>query len=150
MPIPLDNFDDMAERGAQIIDDIVVNFMDGYFQGDNWLIPVQKTPFAIQDIPETKVTWITIEDNDSLWDYKGFTTNDENWNASGASLTKGYANCTATLTFTGTSIQYYAFRSSKGGDVSIFIDYIDYGTFRQENHAGEHGQYYVKIFHKLD
>ncbi|MCP4977079.1 MAG: ADP-ribosylglycohydrolase family protein [Maribacter sp.] len=150
MPIPLDNFNDMAERGTLIIDDIVINFMGGSVQGDNWLIPVKKTLFATPDVPITIVPWVTIEDTDSRWDYKGFTSYSENWNASGATLTKGYANCKATFTFTGTAVQYYAFRSPKGGDVSIFIDDIDYGTFRQENHASEHGQHYVKIFEKLD
>mgnify|MGYP001820651911 CR=1 FL=1 len=100
MPVPLDNFDDMAERGAQIIDDIVVNIMDGSVQGDRWIIPIQRTQITAQDVPKTNVPWITIEDSDSSWDYKGFTSNSENWNASGASLTKGYANCAATLTFT--------------------------------------------------
>lgn len=150
MPIPLDNFDDMAERGSQIIDDIVVNLMDGSIQGDSWIIPIRQIPFETQEVPKTLISWITIEDDDSSWDYKGFSTNSENWNASGASLTKGYANCTATLTFTGTSVQFYAYRSSKGGTLNIFIDDIDFGTYNQENATSEHGQYYVKIFEKLN
>ena len=150
MPIPLDSFDDMAERGLQIIDDIVVTFMGGSIQEDNWLIPVLKSQITAPDIPKTNVPWVTIEDNDPRWHYKGFTTYGENWNASGASLTKGYTNCVATLTFTGTAVQYYAFRSPKGGTMNIVIDDIDYGTFSQENHASEHGQHYVKIFEKLD
>ena len=150
MPIPLDNFDDMAERGSQIIDDIVVNLMDGSFQGDSWIIPIRQLPFEAQEVPKTLISWITIEDDDSSWDYKGFSTNSENWNASGASLTKGYANCTATLTFTGTSVQFYAYRSSRGGTLNIFIDDIDFGTYNQENATSEHGQYYVKIFEKLN
>ena len=150
MPIPLDNFDDMAERGSQIIDDIVVNLMDGSIQGDSWIIPIRQLPFEAQEVPKTLISWITIEDDDSSWDYKGFSTNSENWNASGASLTKGYANCTATLTFTGTSVQFYAYRSSRGGTLNIFIDDIDFGTYNQENATSEHGQYYVKIFEKLN
>ncbi len=34
--------------------------------------------------------------------------------------------------------------------MNIAIDDIDYGTFNQENHTSEQGQYYVKIFEKLD
>lgn len=150
MPIPLDSFDDMAKRGVQIIDDIVVTLMGGSIQEDNWSIPVQKSPITAPDIPKTNVPWVIIEDNDPQWNYVGFTSYSENWNASGASLTKGYANCVATITFIGTAVQYYAFRSPKGGNVSISIDDIDYGAFNQKNHTSEHGQHYVKIFEKLD
>lgn len=146
MPITMDNFKDMAERGSQIIDDIVVSYMDGSIEGDTWVIPIPKTPFTNPKVPKTSVNWVVIEDDDSGWVYQGFTTNNENWNASGASLSKGYANCTAAISFTGTDIQFYAYRSSKGGALNIFIDDIDYGTFSQENHASDHGQYYVKIF----
>jgi hypothetical protein len=40
MPIPLDNFTDMADRGIGIIDDIVTGAMGGSIKGDQWIIPV--------------------------------------------------------------------------------------------------------------
>lgn len=150
MPVALDNFTDMAERGLAIIDDIVISEMGGSIAGDNWLIPNANQEIITAAVPETIVPWITIEDNDPRWIYQGFETQDEQWNASGATLTRGYSNCKAEITFTGTSVQYYAFRSPKGGKVSVILDNIDYGEFNLENHASEHGQYYIKIFEKLD
>ena len=101
-------------------------------------------------VPETFVPWVTIEDNDPRWNYNGFESQHGNWNASGAYLARGYANCTAELTFTGTAVQYYAYRSPKGGRVTIILDGVSYGEFNQENHSSIHGQHYVKIFEKLD
>ncbi len=101
-------------------------------------------------MPETLVPWLTIEDNDPRWIYDGFESEHGNWNASGAYLARGYENCSAEITFSGTAVQYYAFRSPKGGVVRISIDGEPYGEFSQENHASEHGQHYVKIFEKLD
>ncbi len=150
MPIPLDDFNDMSQRGIDIIDDIVIGAMGGSISGDNWIIPCLNTEIEASSIPETIVPWVTIEDNDSRWIYDGFESQYNNWNASGAYLTKGYANCTATLSFSGTAVQYYAYRSPKGGIVSIRIDGVIYGKFSQENHSSIHGQYYVKIFEKLD
>ncbi len=149
MPIPLDNFTDMSDRGIGIIDDIVVGAMGGYISGDSWIIPKMKSEIVAVSVPKTIVPWITIEDNDPRWIYEGFETHDENWNASGSYLTKGYANCTAELIFTGTAVQYYGYRSPKGGLVTITIDGVDQGTFSQENHSSMHGQYYVKIFEKI-
>jgi len=150
MPIPLDNFTNMSERGIGIIDDIVVGVMDGTIEGDTWIIPELNSEITAVSVPETIVTWQTIEDNDPRWDYNGFETHNEYWNASGATLTKGYANCTAELNFNGTAVQYYAYRSPGGGIVSISVDGISYGEFNLEDHSGTHGQYYVKIFEKLD
>jgi len=150
MPIPLDNFTDMSERGIRIIDAIVVGSMGGRISGDNWIIPEMKSEMVAVLTPKTVVPWITIEDNDPRWIYDGFESHYEYWNASGAFLTKGYSNCSAEITFTGTAIQYYAYRSPSGGIVSISIDGKSYGEFNLENHSGIHGQYYVKIFEKLD
>ncbi len=52
--------------------------------------------------------------------------------------------------FTGTALQYYAFRSPKGGIVNITLDGISQGEFSLENQTSEYGQHYVKIFEKLD
>lgn len=150
MPIPIDNFTDMSERGIGIIDDIVVGAMGGSINGDNWIIPKMNSEIARVSVPETVVPWITIEDNDPRWVYDGFETHYENWNASGAYLTKGYENCRAKITFTGTAIQYYAYRSPKGGIVNITLDGVSFGAFSLENHSSIHGQHYVKIFEKLD
>ncbi|MGB5202775.1 MAG: ADP-ribosylglycohydrolase family protein [Eudoraea sp.] len=150
MPIPLDNFSDMSERGIGIIDAIVTGAMGGSINGENWIIPEMSSEITAASVPKTKVSWQTIEDNDPRWNYNGFETHNENWNASGATLTKGYANCTAELNFNGTAVQYYAYRSPRGGIVSINVDGISYGEFNLEDHSGTHGQYYVKIFEKLD
>ncbi len=150
MPIPLDNFTDMAERGVDIIDDVVVKAMGGTIEDDNWIIPEMNSEITAAAVPETKVAWHTIEDNDPGWKYEGFESINEIWNASGATLAKGYANCTAELNFAGTAVQYYAYRSPRGGTVEILLDGTSYGEFSLENHAGIHGQYYIKIFEKLD
>ena len=150
MPIPLDNFTDMADRGIGIIDDIVTGAMGGSIKGDQWIIPVTGSEIVVSDVQETVVPWQTIEDNDPRWIFKGFDSQKNNWNASGATLAFGYENCKAEITFTGTALQYYAYRSPKGGNVSITLDGISYGEFSLESHASDHGQYYVKIFEKLD
>ena len=150
MPIPLDNFTDMAERGVGIIDDIVVGAMGGSIEGEYWIIPKMDSEIDGSEVQETIVPWVTIEDNDPRWNYNGFESQHGNWNASGAYLARGYANCTAEITFTGTAVQYYAYRSPKGGIVRIILDGVPYGEFSQENHSSIHGQHYVKIFEKLD
>lgn len=150
MPIPLDNFTHIAERGIGIIDDIVLGEMGGIIDGEHWIIPQMNKEIALAPVPKTKVPWVTIEDNDPRWIYKGFESQNELWNASGATLALGYENCEAEITFTGTAMQYYAYRSPDGGVVNITLDRIPYGEFSLENHASEHGQHYVKIFEKLD
>ncbi len=150
MPRPLDNFTAMSERGLAVIDDIVEEEMGGSIQDDNWIIPVVNSDIKPAAVPETFVPWVTIEDNDPRWNYSGFESHPENWNASGAYLTKGYANCKAEITFSGTAVQYYAYRSPKGGTVSITLDGISYGEFSQQDSSSVHGQHYVKIFEKLD
>ncbi|WP_276391748.1 ADP-ribosylglycohydrolase family protein [Eudoraea chungangensis] len=150
MPIPLDNFRDMSERGIRIIDAIVLEAMGGSINKDDWIIPIVNSTITSSSVGEIEVPWITIEDNDPRWLYKGFETDRVNWNASGASLTKGYKDCLAKITFTGTALQYYAYRSPKGGSVTIHLDGKSYGSFSLENHASTLGQYYVKIFEKLD
>ncbi len=150
LPKPVDDFVDMADRGIQIIDDIVVKEMAGTLDDNQWIIPAMRAPLKPTPVPRTTVPWITIEDNDPRWVYEGFETTYENWNASGAYLTRGYANCRAQLTFTGSAVQYYAYRSPNGGTVSIILDAKSYGEYSLENHVSPHGQYYVKVFEKLD
>ncbi len=150
MPIPLDNFTDMAERGIEIIDDIIVEEMGGSIEGEHWIIPKRELDIIAAPVPKTDVPWLTIEDNDPRWNYSGFESHKYNWNASGATLAFGYENCAAEISFTGTAVQYYAYRSPKGGIVKITLDGIPYSEFSLENHSSEHGQHYVKIFEKLD
>lgn len=150
MPIPLDNFTNMSERGIAIVNDIVINAMGGTIEDDTWIIPKMNSKIRTAPTPPTKVLWRTIEDNDPEWKYEGFKSFNENWNASGATLAKGYSNCKAALNFTGRAVQYYAHRSPKGGKVEVRIDGKSYGEFSLQDHSGIHGQYYVKIFEKLD
>ena len=150
MPILLDNFTDMAQRGINIIDNIVIKAMGGTLKGDKWIIPVMDSEIAAPAVKETVVPWLTIEDNDPGWKFDGFESHSGNWNASGSTIAKGYSYCTAEFNFTGTAVQYYAHRSPGGGTVEILIDGKSYGEFNLENHASIHGQYYVKVFEKLD
>ncbi|MEP3210480.1 MAG: ADP-ribosylglycohydrolase family protein [Maribacter sp.] len=150
MPNPVDTFEAMAEGGIQIIDQIVLEAIPGKVDNDMWHIPLKATAVTKADIAETVVPWVTIEDNDPRWIYQGFETRYENWNASGAYLTRGYANCKAELTFTGKAVQYYAYRSPNGGKVTITLDGKSYGKFSLEDHSSTHGQYYVKVFEKRD
>jgi hypothetical protein len=150
MPIPLDNFTDMAARGISIIDKIVVSSMKGEIKDDYWIIPAMNSEIESVPVQETVVPWVTIEDNDTSWIYEGFKTQDKNWNASGGHLTFGYENCKAEITFSGSALQYYAYRSPKGGIVNITLDGVSYGAFNLENHSSKHGQHYVKIFEKMD
>jgi hypothetical protein len=90
--VGLDNFADMASRALGIIDDVVVNGMGGSIDGNNWVIPPMDGDIAVAPVEKTLVPWETIEDTDSRWVYKGFTTVSTNWNASGASLSSGQSN----------------------------------------------------------
>ena len=73
-----------------IIDDIVVGEMGREVRGENWIIPKMKLEFIEAPFQKTEIPWITIEDNDLRWIYKGFKSHKENWNASSATLIFGY------------------------------------------------------------
>jgi hypothetical protein len=96
------------------------------------------------------VPWIIIEDDDPRWKYDGFKIKKDQWNASGASLSFGYKDCKAEINFYGKAVQYYAYRNSKGGKVTILIDGKNYGEFSLKSDSNKYGQYYVKIFEKLN
>jgi len=149
MPTSIDNFTALAERGVKIIDTIVLKAMGGEINKDAWIIPISSIDIPIAATPKTRVPWTTIEDTDVRWKYNGFESKGEEWNASGATLAKGYVNCEATITFSGTAVQYFAHCSPKSGSVRITLDDVSYGEFNLENHSNIHGQYYVKIFEKL-
>ena len=144
-----DNFTDMASRGLDIIDGVVVQSMGGDIVDGKWVIPAMPAIIAKAQTEETIVPWQTIEDTDPRWNYSGFTTEDQKWNASGATLTSGQSDCSAEITFSGTAVQYYAFRHAEAGKVTVTLDgeqsVIDLG-----NNASPHGQYYVKVFERLD
>ncbi|MBT8185786.1 MAG: ADP-ribosylglycohydrolase family protein [Eudoraea sp.] len=150
MPIAIDTFTAMADRGLAIIDTVVIGLMGGKIHENNWLIPRENLTISKAVEPRTNVPWTTIEDNDPGWAYEGFKSEYNNWNASGAYLARGYAYCKAEYTFSGTAVQYYAYRSPKGGKVSIELDGKPMGEFSLEDHSSEYGQYYVKIFEKLN
>ncbi|MBF11816.1 MAG: heme biosynthesis protein HemY [Flavobacteriaceae bacterium] len=150
LPLLVDNFDDLAERGLKIIDKVVLEYMDGSKEKNNWVIPLLNLEIPKDDIQKTFISWETIEDNDRRWDFQGFYTKDKQWNASGATLTFGYENCKAEISFEGTAVQYFAYKSNKGGNVQIILDGKDYGEFSLKSESSVHGQYYVKIFEKLN
>ena len=149
-PVALDNFTDMASRGLGIIDDVVVNGMGGSIDGSNWVIPPMDGDIVVAPVEETIVPWETIEDTDLRWAYTGFTTVNTNWNASGASLTSGQSNCTAEITFSGTAVQYYSFRNAAAGTVTVTLDDEDQGVVDLSNDVSNDGQYYVKVFERLE
>ena len=47
-------------------------------------------------------------------------------------------------------MQYYAFRSPKGGYVQVILDGKDYGKFSLKDDSSKYGQHYIKIFEKFD
>ena len=150
MPIPLDNFDAMADRGLAIIDKVVLKYLKGSIADDQWIIPGIEDVIRVATYENMDVLWQTIEDNDPGWEYVGFKSEDKNWNASGAYLTRGYANCSASYSFSGSAVQYYAFRGPNTGSVKVLLDGIFRGEFSLEDHSSGHGQYYVKIYEELD
>lgn len=150
MPIEIDSFTDMSRRGLAIIDDIVVNEMGGMIDNNSWIIPDMPTAIPQLSMPETTVDWKTIEDSDPRWNKSGFETLDRQWNASGATLTFGYENCSAEISFEGTAIIYYGYRSSNGGAVNLTLDDVNYGSINQFTNVSEHGQHYIKLFEKHD
>ena len=100
----------MAARGLEIIDRVVVTDLGGKLDGDDWIISNVSAHVTPVQIAKVDVPWQTIEDDDPRWILSGFTTAHGVWNASGATLTTGQADCNARITFSGTAVQYYAFR----------------------------------------
>lgn len=87
---PVDTLAALTERGLAIID-------------GGRVIPGMPAPIETAPVPETTVPWVTIEDRYPRWVYSGFETRDRQWNASGARLTFGYADCSAEISFEGTA-----------------------------------------------
>ena len=146
LPISTDNFTDMAHRGINIINSVVVEEMNGSISNNNWIIPINKNPIKKDEHIKTIIPWILIEDTDTRWNYIGFKTKKNQWNASGGSLTFGYKNCKAKIKFKAKAVQYYGYRSPKGGKVKIILDGKNFGEFNLKTDVSEYGQYYVKIF----
>ena len=149
LPRPTDRISEMADRGVGIIDRVVSESMGGVLEGGNWRIP--GTGHSVEGLttpPEP--LWTVIEDNDAGWSYKGFKTREEQWHASGGTLTFGGADCRAEYRFVGSAVQYYAWRSSDSGSVTVFLD----GEMQEEislfSDASPHGQFYIKVFDKRD
>ena len=130
----------------KIIDNIVVKEMKGLINNNKWIIPTKKNPIKKDSTPEIIIPWILIEDTDTRWSFEGFKTRKNQWNASGGTLTFGYENCKAKIDFKGKAVQYYAYRSPKGGKVKIILDGINYGEFDLNDDTSVFGQYYIKVF----
>ncbi|MFK7829315.1 MAG: ADP-ribosylglycohydrolase family protein [Congregibacter sp.] len=157
-PAAADNFTDMASRGLKVIDRVVVHGMGGRLVAGNWLIPPMQGDIETATTQEMRVPWETIEDNDPRWEYTGFVTSEEQWNASGATLTSGQSDCLAEINFTGTAVQYYAFRNADAGTVKVILDnmeprFVDLSNKADPDtqHLGQNPkfrsqQYYVKVF----
>ena len=101
------------------------------------------------DVAETEIAWTTIEDSDPRWEFDGFTSEPRHWNASGATLAFGYADCEARVTFTGSAVQYYAHRNPTSGSVALSLDGVEQGMFDLSYDADPEGQFYVKVFEAL-
>jgi len=143
MPIPTDDFEDMATRAIRLIDQIVVQEMGGRRDGDNWVIPKAGRGIKKVAMKRTVPSWTIIEDNDKRWHYDRFKTQDSQWNASGATLTSGLGGSIAQIAFQGTAVQYYAYRDTSSGSVTVFLDGNRKGTFSLKSREP---QYYVKIW----
>ena len=148
LPRPLDSLTGMSERGLEVIDQVVVEAMGGAVDGDTWVIPVGEQ-IAVADVAETEIAWTTIEDSDPRWEFDGFTSEPRHWNASGATLAFGYADCEARVTFTGSAVQYYAHRNPTSGSVALSLDGVEQGMFDLSYDADPEGQFYVKVFEAL-
>ncbi len=149
LPIKVDSFEEMANQGIAIIDKIVAEKMGGEVSPDSWIIPKPDKILSKVELTPTIVPWRILEDSDLAWTYKGFEVIPYQWNASGATLTKGYENCEATLSFEGTAVAYFAYRSLDGGKVKIELDGEEMGEFSLFSDQ-EYGQHYVKIFEHND
>jgi hypothetical protein len=143
MPIPTDDFQDMATRAIRLIDQIVAQEMGGCMDGDNWVIPDAGRGIKMVGMKKIVPPWTIIEDNDKRWEYDRFITQDGQWNASGATLTSGQGGSIAQIAFEGTAVQYYAYRDTRSGGVTVFLDGNRKGTFSLKN---QEPQYYVKIW----
>lgn len=155
LPIMNDNFTSMAQRAITLIDSIVVNEMGGTVDGDNWIMPDAGTGITKAAVPETEIPWKIIEDYDDRWRFNGFTVQQRDWNASGATISNGYSGCEADITFTGTAVQYYAYRDPGSGSVTVSLDGVEQGTYSLHcnssisPHSGN-AQYYYKVFEVFD
>ncbi|MBL6656472.1 MAG: ADP-ribosylglycohydrolase family protein [Flavobacteriaceae bacterium] len=146
-PLKIDNFDDMANRGLKLIDAVVQNQMNGSLDNDHWIIPQLKNEPTIASTVIKEDPWQTIEDNDESWSYTGFEIQQEQWNASGATLSVGKSNCTAEITFDGKAIQLFSYRSIDAGSMKIYLDDEFIGNFNLST-TETYGQYYFKVFEK--
>lgn len=154
-----DSFSAMAARAMPIIDRAVAMGMGGQVTDTHWRIPEMVDAIAAAENPVTDGAvsgqpWQTIEDSDPRWQYRGFTTLSQQWNASGATLTEGRADCSAHILFSGKGVRYYAYRNETSG--SVFVS-VDGENPREVNLARreafdprQQGQFYAKVFERLD
>ena len=137
----------MADRGLKLIDAVVQNQMNGSLDNDHWIIPQLKNESTIASTVIKEDPWQTIEDNDESWNYTGFEIQQEQWNASGATLSVGKSNCMAEITFDGKAIQLFSYRSIDAGSMKIYLDDKFIGNFNLST-TETYGQYYFKVFEK--
>lgn len=130
-------------RAIRLIDQIVVQEMGGRLDGNNWVIPNAGSGIKKVAKEKTVPPWTIIEDTDKRWKYDGFKTQERQWSASGATLTCGKSGSTAQITFTGTTVQYYAYRDADRGSVTVYLDGNTKGTYSLKSREP---QYYVKIW----
>jgi len=146
-PLKIDNFNDMADRGLKLIDAVVQKEMNGSIKNEHWVIPQFKDQVSMASTIVEENQWQTIEDDDRAWTYIGFETEQEQWNASGATLSVGQSNCSAEITFKGKAIQLFSYRSIDSGAMKIYLDDEFIGNFDLST-TETHGQYYFKVFEK--
>ncbi|GAB5413490.1 MAG: hypothetical protein Cons2KO_10930 [Congregibacter sp.] len=151
-----DSFQAMARRGLPLIDRVVTRGMGGSIRDGNWIIPnppsARTKAKADEHDAQEAARWVTIEDSDRRWEYQGFHTLKERWNASGATLTEGRANCAATIRFRGSAIRYFAHRSESAGSVRVSLNDETAVTIdlSSRDSAGDQtlGQYFVNVFER--
>jgi hypothetical protein len=153
-----DTFAAMAKRGVAVIDRVVIEGMGGRLERGRWVIPVglDSLPAAAYDelAAGRARQWRTVEDSDPRWVYRGFQTEGQRWNASGATLTSGRGECRAEISFEGTAVRYFAFRNVNSGRVRVSIDdseplTVDLSS-RDSDDRRQLGQYYVKVYERQD
>ncbi len=150
LPRSHDSITEMATRGLGIIDRVVEEAIGGQSSADEWVIPRPSPVVLPAGTPPTPVRWTTIEDDDPRWRYEGFEVKQEQWNASGATLSVGTSDCSAAIDVFASAVILFAHRNSEAGTMTVAIDENEPTVVDLASDADPHGQYYVKVFESLD
>ena len=77
-----------------------------------------------------------VDDNASGWTYSGWTLYSDGLAYQGTAHGNNVSGNYGQYTFTGTSVNVYAWKGPDGGSVAIYIDGVSQGTFSETNSGG--------------